>query len=493
MTKLRKLYSAIFLFVIVFYLLGYSNEICAQGKVSKIDELMTKIVEIQQFNGSVLVSENGKVIYNKGFGYANMDWKIPNKPGAKFRIGSITKQFVAMQIMQLVEEGKIRLDGRLIDYLPEYRKDTGEKITIHHLLTHTSGIPSYTGLPGFWSDSTRNPYEIDYMVKNFHSGDLEFEPGSGYKYNNTGYFLLAVIIEKVTGKSFEENLQQRILEPVQMNNSGVDRNEKILDNRANGYVKLGTGYVNEPYFYMANVLGAGDMYSTVEDLYLWDQVLYTEKLLSEKYKEIMFTPFLNDYAYGWNIYKVALGESTDSVDVISHGGGIRAFNTEIFRLIKDNHLIVLFNNSRNSTGSNDLSGIYNAITNILYDMPYKLPKISIMETLYKTVVKSDVETAIKQYHELNVNQYDEYNFEESELNRLGYWLLGIQKVKEAIEIFKLNVEEYPGTFNTYDSLGEGYMIDGEKELAIKNYAKSLELNPKNTNAIIMLTKINKSK
>jgi CubicO group peptidase (beta-lactamase class C family) len=128
---------------------------------------------------------------------------------------------------------------------------------------------------------------------------------------------------------------------------------------------------------MANILGSGDMYSTVEDMYLWDQALYTEKLLSEKYKKIMFTPFLNNYSYGWDIYKVALGESTDSVDVISHTGGILAFNTIIFRLIKDKHLIVLFNNIRYGYGNNDLSRICKAITNILYDYPYKLPKMSI--------------------------------------------------------------------------------------------------------------------
>ena len=162
MVKVLKSSPVFIVIVIVFYLLGYPNEIFAQDKAAKIDELMTRIVENRQFNGSVLVAENGKVIYKKGFGYANMDWKIPNKPDTKFRIASITKQFVAMQIMQLVEEEKIKLDGKLIDYLPDYRKDTGEMITIHHLLTHTSGIPSYTGLPGFWSDSTRNSYDIDY-------------------------------------------------------------------------------------------------------------------------------------------------------------------------------------------------------------------------------------------------------------------------------------------------------------------------------------------
>ncbi len=488
MTRLKKLFSAIFLVIIVINFFVNPTELVAQDKASKIDEFMTTIVENRQFNGSVLVAENGKVIYKKGFGFANMDWKIPNAPDTKFRIGSITKQFVAMQIMQLIEEGKIKLDGKLTDYLPEYRPDNGQKITIHHLLTHTSGIPTYPGVPGFWSDSTRNPYDIDYMIKNFHSGDLEFEPGTDYRYNNTGYFLLAVIIERVTGKSFEENLQERIIKPVNMTNSGVDRNLEILENRANGYMKRLTGNVNEPYFYMINVVGAGDMYSTVEDLYLWDRILYTDNLLSNKYKDIMFTPFLSNYAYGWGVYHFMFADSTDSVQVISHSGGINGFNTRIFRLVEDNHLIVLLNN----TGSTNLSGMCAAIANILYGRPYKLPKTSIAETLGKIILISDVESAIKQYHELKANRPDEYNFVENELNNLGYQLLGIDRVKDAIEIFKLNVEEYPDAFNPYDSLGEGYMIAGEKELAIKNYAKSLELNPENTNAIVMLSRINKS-
>ena len=472
MIKFFNSISTTIVFIFVLYLLGCSTDNSSRDKVSKIDELMTTVYEYGQFNGSVLVAENGKVIYNKGFGFANMAWNIPNNSNTKFRIGSITKQFTSMVIMQLVDEGKIDLDGILSDYLPEYRKDTGEKITIHHLLTHTSGIPSYTGLPGFMSDSSRNHYQADYMVKNFHSGDLEFEPGSNFNYNNTGYYLLAIIIEKVTGKSFGENLQERILRPLQMNNSGIDRNEEILKNRATGYTKHLTGMVNSSYFYMPNALGAGNMYSTVEDLYLWDRALYSEKLLSKKYEDIMFTPFLNNYAYAWFIRTLPLGESTDSVQVIFHGGGINGFSTIIFRLIQKEQLIVLFNN----TESANLWGMSQAIINVLYDKPYKLPKISIAELLGKTIMDRDVESALKQYHELKTNQQDKYNFVENELNSLGYQLLGIKKIKEAIEIFKLNVEEYPEVSNPYDSLGEAYMISGDKVLSDKYYAKSLELS-----------------
>ena len=161
----------------------------AQDHAAKIQEFLATAHKYRQFNGSVLVAENGKIIYKGAYGQANMEWNIPNTPDTRFRLGSITKQFTATAILQLVEQGKIKLDAKLSDYLPDYRKDTGEKVTIHHLLTHTSGIPSYTSQPGFFQNVSRNPYKVDEFVKKYASGDLEFEPGSKFRYNNSGYFL----------------------------------------------------------------------------------------------------------------------------------------------------------------------------------------------------------------------------------------------------------------------------------------------------------------
>ena len=128
----------------------------AQDKVNKIDELLSRYARYGQFNGSALVADNGKAVYRKGFGLANMEWNIPNEPDTKFRLGSITKQFTATLILQLVEQGKIKLDGKVSDYLPDYRKDTGASITIHHLLSHTSGVPNYTAQPGFFENIRGN-------------------------------------------------------------------------------------------------------------------------------------------------------------------------------------------------------------------------------------------------------------------------------------------------------------------------------------------------
>ena len=202
---------------ILFSLLLLSSIYFAQTKSEMIDDLLNRYHEYGLLNGSVLVAEKGDVILSKGYGFANLDYEILNSEKTVHRIGSITKQFTAAIIMQLVEEGKIKIDEKMTTYFKNYRKDTGDKVTIHHLLTHTSGIPSYTGYPGFWSDSSRNPYTTDQLINKFCSGDLEFEPGSKFLYNNSGYVLLAKIIEEVTGKSYEENMQERIFDKIGMN------------------------------------------------------------------------------------------------------------------------------------------------------------------------------------------------------------------------------------------------------------------------------------
>jgi CubicO group peptidase (beta-lactamase class C family) len=372
MSKTLQFFPSVFLLLILFGFFVCPVELFPQDKASDIDKLVTKTYENREFNGSILVAEKGEIIYKKSFGYANREWKIPNTPDTKFRIASVTKQFTSMLIMQLVEEGKIELQGKISQYLPKYRKDIGNKVTIQHLLTHTSGIPAFTSLPGFKSDSIRLSYSKEYMVYHFLSPDLEFEPGSRKSYSN-GYSLLAAIIEQVTGKSYRENLQERIFTPLKMWSSGAERNEEIIENRATGYIKDSTGYKNTPYIYMRIACGDGDMYSTVEDLYLWDQALYTEKLLSEGSKEIMFAP---NNMYGWNALKVGLRESSDSVFAYWKRGSLFGFNSIIIRFVEDRHLIVVLLNNK---GSIDLKttlsqGLCYEIINILYDRPYQLPE-----------------------------------------------------------------------------------------------------------------------
>lgn len=473
------------LLIAIAWLLAAQVSVAAQDKAAKIDELMKVYNSYRQFNGAVLVAENGKVIFKKGYGMANMEWNIPVETDTKFRLGSITKQFTSMLILQLVQEGKIKIEGKLTDYLPDYRKDTGDRITIHQLLNHTSGIPSYTGLPNFFQEVSRNPYSVSDFVKKFASGDLEFEPGTKFSYNNSGYFLLGAIIERVTGKPYEQALKERIIDPVGMKNTGYDHHATILAKRAAAYEKRPAGFVNAAYLDMSLPYAAGSLYSTVEDLYLWDQALYTDKLLSPQLKELLYKPGMSNYAYGWVVRKAPLGAQGEPVTIIEHGGGINGFNTVITRMPESKNLIVLLNN----TGGTKLQDMTQRIAAILFGKPYKAPVRDIGETLFTTVMEKDVQTAIKQYRDLKATQQDAYDFSQPQLNGLGYQLLQMKRVKDAIEIFKLNVEMFPQGFNGYDSLGEAYMENGDKQLAIQNYKKSLELNPKNTNAVEKLKKL----
>ena len=181
--------KSIKLIAVCFLVLSAFN-LSAQDKAKQIDALLSQYNQYGLFNGSALVSENGKVILQKGYGSANMEWNIPNQSDTKFRLGSISKQFTALLIVKLAEEGKIKLDVPITTYLPDYPKETGDKITIHNLLTHTSGIPNYTSAPNFMNEKARNAYSPADFVKTFSNLPLEFKPGEKFAYSNSGYFLL---------------------------------------------------------------------------------------------------------------------------------------------------------------------------------------------------------------------------------------------------------------------------------------------------------------
>ena len=458
----------------------------AATHAEKIDALLAAYKKQRYFNGSALVAENGKVILRKGYGLANMEWQIPNAPDTKFRIGSITKQFTSMVIMQLVGEGKIKLDDKITAYLPDYRKDTGDKVTVRHLLTHTSGIPSYTSMPGFFQNVSRNPFAVTDFVKQYTSGDLEFEPGTKWVYDNSGYFLLGAIIEKVTGKSYEQNVKERIFAPLGMNDSGYDHFNTIIPKRATGYALTPGGYENAAYLDMSIPYAAGSLYSTVDDLYKWDRALYTDKLLSADLKKTMFTPVLQNYAFGWAVRPMKLDDDKTEVATIAHNGGINGFNTVEIRMPDTQDLVVLFDNT---SRGDKLDAAAKGVIDVLHNIDAPAPKASLVDELMKTLAAGSARDAIARYRELKAKSPQAFDYSEQEVNRLGYTLLQRNRVADAIDVFLLNVEEHPMSWNVYDSLAEAYAAHGDRDLAIANYKKSLELNPKNTNGADALKRL----
>jgi len=454
--------------------------ISAQSLDKKINQLVTKYYEAGKFNGSVLVAQNDKVIFKGGFGEANMEWNIPNAPNTKHRIGSITKQFTSFIIMKLVQEGKIKVTGFLSDYLPYYRKDTGAKVTVEHLLTHTSGIPSYTAREDMEKIGMEN-IPVDEFVKKYCSDDLSFEPGSQFLYNNSGYFILGAIIEQLTGMTYEAALHKYILDPLELKDTGYDSYSKIIPNRATGYTRTAVGFKTAPYLDMSVPYAAGSMYSTVEDLYKWDLSLKTENLLAAKYVMELFKPRIDargqKYGYGWMINRTISPDDKDSITIIAHGGGVNGFSSYNMRVIEPGYVVTI---ADNATGSSQVE-ISNLILNLLYGKDYKNPAKRLIPLIYNAINEDGVDDAIRLFNELK-NDKDNFSYTENDINQLGYLLIEEKKLEEAVKILELNTILFPKSSNVWDSYGEALLKSGDKEKAIANFKKSIELDPQNSSS-----------
>jgi CubicO group peptidase (beta-lactamase class C family) len=339
----------------------FATAALAEDVAPKLDEYMSALTGAGRFSGSVLVARDGRALLAKGYGLANAEWDIPNSPGTKFRLGSLTKQFTALAILQLEEKGKLKVEDPVCKYVAECPPAWG-KITIHHLLTHTSGIPSFTSFPDYAPTmNQRSP--VSKTVERFKGKPLEFEPGEKFAYSNSGYVLLGYILEKVSEQEYGEYLEQNVFGPLKMRNSGYDSAAAILKQRAGGYMRRAGKLANALYIDMTVPHAAGALYSTVEDLLLWDQALYTEKLVSKKSLDKIFTPFKSDYAYGWFVAKKL------NRKYIGHAGGINGFSTMIERYPDDKVTVIVLSNVEGSAvgpAARDLAAI---VFGEKYEMP----------------------------------------------------------------------------------------------------------------------------
>jgi CubicO group peptidase (beta-lactamase class C family) len=326
--------------LIVLLLLSFSVQ--AQKDYAKqIDEYLEGHEKIYEFSGAVLVAKKGEVIYKDAFGLANREWNVPNTVDTKFRIGSLTKQFTSAAILQLAEAGKLKLDDPLGKYILSFPK--GDSVTIHMLLNHTSGIKSYTNMPKFGTVLTAS-LSKDSIINFFKNEPYEFSPGTKYNYNNSGYFLLGYIIEKVSGQSYSNYISQHLNAKATLTNTSLDVVDVILPKRASGYMKDFKGWKNAQYISMEFPYSAGAIVSTVEDLHHWNMALHKGKILSNEMYKKMTTPYLENYGYGLRI------DSVDNHRRIGHSGGIPGFlSHNDYYPEQDIEVIVLSNNSSAST------------------------------------------------------------------------------------------------------------------------------------------------
>ncbi|HZY40086.1 MAG TPA: serine hydrolase [Mucilaginibacter sp.] len=326
----------------------------AQPLTASLDSLINSRLAGVAPGCAVLIAKNGKIIYEKGFGKADLELNVRMKPDMIFRLGSITKQYTAIAILQLVEQGKISLQDSIQKFIKDF-PNKGHTITIENLLTHTSGIIDYESLDMKIPKVYRLDFPPRQFVDSLEHHPLVFTPGSKFSYCNSNYFLLGYIIELITGKSYAEYMQQHVFTPIGLTNTYYDDEKQVIPNRVRGYGKWNNGkYENADYIGISQVYAAGALVSNVEDMFKWHQALYSYKLVRKETLEKAFTTYkladgtLSGYGYGWFI-KDQNGEKS-----IEHAGGIDGFQSdEVYLPGQDIFIATLYNSLNN--GGDDMS------------------------------------------------------------------------------------------------------------------------------------------
>lgn len=487
MTKILLTFASVLLFT--FQLFSQ-----AENSAKTTDRINSYLAELEKvgFSGSVLVELNGNKIISKGYGFRDKEHSFKNEPATIFDIGSITKQFTAAAILKLEMQGQLTTNDKISIYFKNVPKDKSE-ITIHDLLRHQSGLPG--GVGGDY-DKINEPAFIDSVMK----APLKFETGTKFSYSNIGYSLLAIIIEKVSGLSYEQYLYKNLWKPAKMEMTGYTRPEFDTNLIAVGYYRNDSVWgkptdkewdKTAPYWHLK---GNGGILSTTEDMYKWNEALMGEQILSKEAKNKMYHPKIRAeekdekaiYAYGWDVTKT--GRNTFRV---WHNGSNRIFYADFMRYIDEDVTLIMLSNKAH-TNFNKLNF---ELSKIIFEKNYN-PTIPVAdnETNQKYSQKI-IDLILNEGIEAGKNEYkkrkSETNILEYILNTEGYELLSQKNYDKAVDIFTMNVIAYPESANAFDSLGEAYMEKGDKALAIKYYEKSLELNPDNGNAKDMLQELRK--
>lgn len=309
---------------------------------NRIDSILDKKYNPKEPGAAVLVSKNGQVVYHKAFGSANLELDVPMKTKHVFNIGSMTKQFTAVSVLMLVEQGKLNLDDEITKFLPEYPTN-GRRITIHHLLNHTSGIKSYTSVQKV-RKMIRTDVSSKELIDVFKNEPFDFNPGSAFKYNNSGYAILGYIIELISGVSYEEFVEKNIFLHLGMSSSFYGSHSKIIQDRASGYHSRNDQFKNVMYASYSFPYASGSLMSTTEDLLKWQQAIKNNILIKKETSENLFTNYtLNDrsntnYGYGWHIRNI------DNVKTYEHGGSIFGFKSMAVYIPREDIYVVILSN-----------------------------------------------------------------------------------------------------------------------------------------------------
>ncbi len=452
------------------------------AKLDSIKNCIQKYVDGYNIPGiAVGIIKDNKVIANLGFGEKVMKSGDSINQQSIFHMASLSKPVTATAIMQLVEQGKINLDSSITEYLPYFKlKDSAYKqIKIKDILTHSSGMPDVNDYE--WDKPQFDEGSAERYVRSIANEEMIAQVGERWRYSNMAYDVLADVVAKVSGMSFETYVKEHILVPLRMRNSSFIPNDLNPDLRTKGHVwDFGTS-VSDIYPYNRRHAPSSCLNSTLEDMCQWALVnlnngeLNGNNILKESSHDILFTPQFKinenrSIGLSWFV------EDYKGMNTVSHEGSDLGYRSKIIFAPEISSAIIIASNY-NMTPVNEIA--FNII-NILQGHEPDPIEIPISFTIGNEIFKIGMEASIAKYYKIkNSQEAKNYDLSESQLNRLGYQLLRAEKYTEAIEIFKLNTKEYPNSANVYDSLAEAYMRNGQNNLAISFYKITLQMNSDN--------------
>ncbi|MGV6832493.1 MAG: serine hydrolase [bacterium] len=475
----KKFLSSIYACIFITCVFSCKNE--SVEKTTIYDQFVQDYNEAGFTTGNLLIYEEGKIIHKSSNGLQNIDPETPLNLNSTFRLASVSKQFTGMAIMKLKEAGKLDYDQNVNTIIPEFPYDN---ITVRHLLHHTSGLSDYMQLMSNALENMEVKEDVllgnDEIMTEFFKVKpaLDFQPGERWDYSNTGYMILASIVEKISGVHFSQFLKEQVFDPLGMNNTSVYKYQIAPDenmpNRVFGYTKSlnQRSYSLNDYNFMNDVRGDGGVYSTLDDLFKWNQALVNYEIIGEEYLKEAWTPGkLNngestDYGFGW-----FLDSEEGEPLVVSHSGGWVGFGTFLRNEVETNSgFVLLTNNSFEYFGD-----ILNALQNIYKGDPYQLPRKPIENVLAEKILNDDIDSSMDFFNTIKTDTIN-YNVSEEGINILGYRLMNEEHLEEATAIFELNISEYPNSANTYDSYGDLLLVKGDSIKALENFKKCFAMD-----------------
>lgn len=457
-----------FVFCVLLIAVQYSF---AQNKKMKLQQIMETYHNYNMFDGAVLVSENGKVLYKGAFGMANREWNVANTVDTKFMIGSISKPITALLMLLQIQKGIIKLDSTLAFYLPEFKNKPAGIVTVRQLLSHTSGMPNYDILKDFFPKQSRQYFDRKDYIKIYMDSALSFKPGTAYYYSSWGYYTLGYIMERVTGKSYADLMKAEIFDKLGMNSSGSYYHTQVVPKRATGYDYSIEGYTSGDFRDQSNTMGTGDIYSTVEDLFKLDRALANNTILNKELTEQMFTPGIKPAQYGFGWFNKNFKYGTDSIAANFHLGMTDGFLSFLLRIPSTNSMLVILCNS----SPTDFFGIVGNLVRVLENKPYKLkqPVQKVIENELRTKGAASAVEKFKKIHTDTANYYTDW----ISMNFITEQLLTKKRYEDARVIAEMNAAAFPEKDLVMFTMGAVYQALNRKADAVIFYKKALAIFP----------------